>query len=74
MSVDAINGNPTDPNLIQTTTWKELIQAAEDRVNECQIQIQRLTKSIAFFRKQEDAKIPFPLKAKKKQQDTADLS
>lgn len=48
----------------QTVTWNLLIKATEDRLLECQCQIQKLTKSLIYFKKQEVAKIPFPLKSK----------
>jgi len=55
-------------------TWNDLREAAESRLEACHMQIQRLTKSIAFFRKQDDLKIPFPLEGRENLKRHQDLS
>ncbi|HMG86326.1 MAG TPA: hypothetical protein VK574_11295 [Terracidiphilus sp.] len=70
MSTDIDNKNPINREL----TWIELIQAAEERVNQCQIEIKRLYKSIVFFKKQQEAKIPFPQRSGNSAKRHLDLS
>jgi hypothetical protein len=48
------------------TTWNDLIEATEARLAERHAEIQRLTKSLAFFKKQNNRDLPFPLKSEDK--------
>ena len=47
-------------------SWNELITDSEAKIKTCQSQIDALSKSIVFFKKQESLGIPFPAKDKQK--------
>jgi hypothetical protein len=73
MSSRYTNNIPQVPNSGQELNWINLIEDAEEEVNSCQIKIQKLTKAIVFFKKQSEAKIPFPTKTKINQKDTSNI-
>jgi hypothetical protein len=41
-------------------TWNQLIMDAEARLEQCQIEADRLSKSIEFFKKKQQAGVAFP--------------
>jgi hypothetical protein len=60
MSVDKTEGeNPPK----QDISWKSAISDAEKQIQTHQETIKRLRKSIIFFKKQEEASVPFPQKS-----------
>jgi hypothetical protein len=58
MSRDIVN---IEQKTKQDITWKELIQHSESEISACRLKMERLRKSLKFFRKQAENGVPFPV-------------
>lgn len=71
MTVDKINEDSTQRKDI---LWKTCVDDAEREIKVCQDKIDRLRKSIIFFKKQDDAGVPFPVEGKEEVKRHINLS
>lgn len=59
MSLDTVNSEQSGK---QDISWEQLIRDSQAKIAEHQKTIVRLRKSLQFFRKQEAAGVPFPVR------------
>ena len=62
MSIDVVKGKETtnQKNVGQDITWERLIRDSQSQIDSYRKMINRLNKSIIFFKKQADSHVPFP--------------